>query len=33
MSLSPEIIAVVFVSDPDEKSIHISISIFVNKGA
>ena len=33
MSLSPEIIAVVFVSDPDEKSIHIPISIFVNKGA
>ena len=33
MSLPPEIIAVVFVSDPDEKSIHIPISIFVNKGA
>ena len=31
--LPPEIIAPVFVSDPDEKSIHIPISIFVNKGA
>ena len=28
-----KIIAPVFISDPDEKSIHIPISIFVNKGA
>ena len=33
MSLSPDIIAPVFVSDPDEKSIYISISIFLNEGA
>ena len=32
-SLSPEIIAPIFISDPDEKSIHIPISIFVNEGA
>ena len=32
MSLPPEIIAPVFVSDPDEKSICIPISIFVNEG-
>ena len=32
-SLPPEIIASVFVSDPDKKSICISISIFANKGA
>ena len=33
MSLPPETIAPVFVSDPDEKSIHIPIFIFVNEGA
>ena len=33
MSLPLEIIAPVFISDPDEKSIHIPISIFANKGA
>ena len=33
MSLPPEIIAPVFISDPDEKSICIPISIFVNEGA
>ena len=33
MSLSPKTIAPVFVSDPDEKSIHIPISIFANEGA
>ena len=33
MSLPPEIIAPVFVSDPDEKSICIPISIFMNEGA
>ena len=33
MSLPPETIAPVFVSDPDEKSICICISIFVNEGA
>ena len=33
MSLPPETIAPVFVSDPDEKSIHIPISIFANEGA
>ena len=33
MSLPLEIIAPVFISDPDEKSICIPISIFVNKGA
>ena len=33
MSLPPEIIAPVFVSDPDEKSICIPIPIFVNEGA
>ena len=33
MSLPPETLAPVFVSNPDEKSIHIPISIFVNKGA
>ena len=32
MSLPPEIITPVFVSDPDEKSICIPISIFANKG-
>ena len=32
MSLPPETIALVFVSNPDEKSIRIPISIFVNKG-
>ena len=33
MSLPSETIAPVFVSDPDEKSICIPISIFVNEGA
>ena len=33
MSLPLEIIAPVFISDPDEKSIRIPISIFANKGA
>ena len=33
MSLPPETIAPVFVSDPDEKSICIPVSIFVNKKA
>ena len=33
MSLPPAIIAPVLVSDPDEKSICIPISIFVNEGA
>ena len=33
MSLPLEIIAPIFISDPDEKSIRISISIFVNEGA
>ena len=33
MSLPPETIAPVFVSDPDEKSIHIPIFIFANEGA
>ena len=33
MSLPPETIASVFVSNSDEKSIHIPISIFVNEGA
>ena len=33
MSLPPETIAPVFVLDPDEKSIHIPILIFVNEGA
>ena len=33
MSLPPEIIAPVFVSDLDEKSICIPISIFMNEGA
>ena len=33
MSLPLEIIAPVFISDLDEKSIHIPISIFVNEGA
>ena len=33
MSLPLEIIAPVFISDPDEKSIHIPISIFVNEEA
>ena len=33
MSLPPEIIAPVFVLDPDEKSVHIPISVFVNKRA
>ena len=31
MSLPPEIIAPVFVTDPDEKSICICISIFANE--
>ena len=31
--MPPEIIAPVFISDPDEKSIRIPISIFVNEGA
>ena len=31
--MPPETITPVFVSDPDEKSIHIPVSIFVNKGA
>ena len=33
MSLPPETIAPVFVSDPNEKSICIPISIFGNEGA
>ena len=33
MSLPLETIAPVFISDPDEKSIHIPISIFANEGA
>ena len=33
MSLPPETIAPVFISDPDEKSICISIFIFANEGA
>ena len=33
MSLPPETIAPVFVSDPDEKSICIPVFIFANKGA
>ena len=33
MSLPPETNAPIFVSDPDEKSIHIPISIFANEGA
>ena len=33
MSLSPETIGPVFVSDPDKKSIHILVFIFVNEGA
>ena len=33
MSLPPETIAPIFVSDLDEKSIFISISIFANEGA
>ena len=33
MSLPLKIIALVFISDPDEKSIHIPISIFANEGA
>ena len=33
MSLPLEIIALIFISDPDEKSICIPISIFVNEGA
>ena len=33
MSLPSETIAPVFVSDSDEKSIHIPVSIFVNEGA
>ena len=32
MSFPPEVIAPVFVSDKDEKSICIPISIFVNEG-
>ena len=32
MSLPPETIALVFISNPDEKSIRIPISIFANKG-
>ena len=32
MSLPLEIIAPIFISDPDEKSIHIPISIFANEG-
>ena len=32
MSLPLEIIAPVFILDPDEKSIHIPISIFVKEG-
>ena len=31
--MPPEIIAPVFISDPNEKSIHIPISIFANEGA
>ena len=31
--MPPEIIALVFVSNPDEKSIHIPISVFANEGA
>ena len=33
MSLPLEIIASVFISDPDEKSIHIPISIFAKEEA
>ena len=33
MSLPLETIAPVFISDPDEKSIRIPISIFANEGA
>ena len=33
MSLPLEIIASIFISDPDEKSIRIPISIFANEGA
>ena len=33
MSLPPKPIAPVFISDPDEKSIRIPISMFVNEGA
>ena len=33
MSLPPETIASIFVSNPDEKSICIPIPIFVNEGA
>ena len=33
MSLPPETIAPVFISDLDKKSIRIPISIFANKGA
>ena len=33
MSLPLKTIAPVFVSGPDEKSIHIPISIFANEGA
>ena len=33
MSLPLKTIASVFISDPDEKSIHIPISIFVNEEA
>ena len=33
MSLPLEIIAPVFISDPDEKSICIPISIIANEGA
>ena len=33
MSLPLETIAPVFISDPDEKSICIPISIFANEGA
>ena len=33
MFLPPEIIAPVLVSDPDEKSIRIPISVFANEGA
>ena len=33
MSLPSETIASVFISDPDEKSIHIPISIFAKEGA
>ena len=33
MSLPPETIAPIFVSDLDEKSINIPVSIFANEGA